>query len=108
MSIEHDDQGSRALVVRDPERYRVALGIARQLNAEFKPGCALKVFNALARPDVLSVAVTVGAVGAVAAVGVGIVRALRLAGHTERQSLQKQPLPDNPSSRQLMVISETM
>jgi hypothetical protein len=102
MSIDHyDDQAKRALIPRDPERYRAALDIARQLNAKSSTGRALKIFTALSKPELLPVATTLGTLGVVAAVGMGIARRL-----SRRRSAQKRAAAQ-ASSRQLMLIGET-
>lgn len=106
MSVDKPvDQTSRALVARNPDRYRVALGIARELNAGFNNRRAAKLFSALTRHDVLPIAVTVGTVGALGAV-VGIAKALRLARRMKPHAIEEPPTHGDVPARQLMVIRE--
>ena len=92
-------QQSNMIISHSREPYSAALEIARQLNAQSKNRRALKVFNALSRPEVLPF--VAGVVGVAVA---GIVSALRSANrHEERAANRAVPA----QNRQLMVIRET-
>ncbi len=98
-----DETTQTALVARDPDRYRIALAIAHQLNAEFKNRRALRIFNALSRSDVLPAA----ALGAVGVTVAGLAAALWSYRRRERHIAKEHAAPDQPQNRQLLVISET-
>jgi hypothetical protein len=97
-SISHE---SSLPIPHNLERYNTALQIARQINAEFQNRRALKVFEALTRPEVLPVVAAVGATGVVVAGIVSALRAVKRHGNrAAKHAVQTQ-------NRQLVVISET-